>query len=104
MPKGIEWSPARKALLIFSFFIVVTIVLTSFFGRRGVMEIYRYKDEIRNLEVRIANLEREKKRLEIEIRELENNEMAVEPIARQELWYMKEGEVVVLLRHPGGGS
>ena len=91
-----EWTIGKKLLLGFIIFFFMTFIITSFFGRRGVMEIFKYKDEINKLEKEISQLKKHKKSLEVEIKELENNNMAVEPIARKELWYKKKGEKVII--------
>ncbi len=96
-----EWTLRKKILLGFIIFFFLTLIITSFFGRRGVMEIFKYKDEIMQLEKDIAKLEKQKKSLEVEIKELETNNMAVEPIARKELWYKKKGEKVIIFNKKG---
>jgi cell division protein FtsB len=96
-----EWTLGKKVLLGFIIFFFLTFIITSFFGRRGVMEIFKYKDEIMQLEKEISQLKKVKKGLEVEIKELENNNMAVEPIARKELWYKKKGEKVIIFDEKG---
>ncbi len=93
-----EWTLKKKIILGIAIFMVLTFLITSFFGRRGIVEIFKYKDEIAQLEKEVAILKKEKKKLEVEVKELEKNSMAVEPIARKDLWYKKKGEIVIVFK------
>jgi cell division protein FtsB len=79
------------------FFILVMLV-TSFFGKKGYMDIYRTRKSCRALEVEFLRLEEQKKMLELEIRELETNPRAVEKEAREKLWLMKPDEKVIVTK------
>nr|MBC8359135.1 septum formation initiator family protein [Candidatus Aminicenantes bacterium] len=74
----------------------VVLLLASFFGKKGLIEIYRVQREHKILFHEIARLEKEKKKLEREIEELKNNPKAVEKKAREKLWLMKPDEVVII--------
>ena len=93
-----EWTLKKKLILGIAIFVVLTFLITSFFGRRGIIEIFKYKDEIAQLEKEVSALKKEKKKLEVEVKELEKNSMAVEPIARKDLWYKKKGEMVIVFK------
>ena len=99
-----EWTLKKKLILGIAIFVVLTFLITSFFGRRGVIEIFKYKDEIAQLEKEVAVLKKEKKKLEVEVKELEKNSMAAEPIARRDLWYKKKGEVVIVFKNKDRNS
>ncbi len=94
-----EWTLKNKLMLGLIIFVMLTFLITSFFGRRGIVEIFKYKDEIAQLEKEVNQLKKEKKKLEVEVKELEKNSMAVEPIARKELWYKKKGEIVIVFKN-----
>lgn len=87
----------RKKLLItaLSFFFMVLFV-ASFFGKKGLIEIYRVQREHEVLLQEIDQIENEKRKLEREIEELEKNPKAVEKRAREKLWLMEPDEVVII--------
>ena len=82
---------------LIGFFILIFIV-TSFFGEKGLIEIYELRSEYKNLQKEIELLKKEKKLLENEIRELEKNPEAVENEARVKLWLIKPYEIVIVLK------
>jgi len=79
------------------FFILVMLV-TSFFGKKGYMDIYKARKSCRALEAQLLKLEEQKKKLELEIRELETDPRAVEKEAREKLWLMKPDEKVIVIK------
>ncbi len=79
------------------FFILVMLV-TSFFGKKGYMDIYKARKSCRALEAELQRLEEQKKKLELEIRELETDPRAVEKEAREKLWLMKPDEKVIVIK------
>ena len=87
----------RKKLLIvgMSFFFLV-LLLASFFGKKGLIEIYRAQRTKRDLVQELEHLEKKKRKLKRDIEELEKNPKAVEKKAREELWLMKPDEVVII--------
>ena len=89
----------RKKLLIavLGFFFLI-LLMASFFGKKGLLEMYRAQREIKSLLEEKERLESEKKKLEREIKELEQNPAAVEKKAREKLWLMKDDELVVIIK------
>ena len=79
------------------FFILVMLV-TSFFGKKGYMDIYKARKSCRALEAELQRLEEQRKKLELEIRELETDPRAVEKEAREKLWLMKPDEKVIVIK------
>lgn len=79
------------------FFILVMLV-TSFFGKKGYIDIYKARKSCRALEAELQRLEEQKKKLELEIRELETDPRAVEKEAREKLWLMKPDEKVIVIK------
>lgn len=77
-------------------FVFLVLLITSFFGKRGIFEIFQVKNEREVLLKDKVRLEKEKSRLEREIKELENNPNAVEETAREKLWMLKPEEVVII--------
>jgi cell division protein FtsB len=72
------------------------LVIASFFGKNGWIEMYRSKKKQKALLLQMERLQEEKNRLQREIEELERNPRAVEKKARQELWLMDPDEIVIV--------
>lgn len=87
----------RKKLLIVALSILFLILLiASFFGKNGWIEMDQAKKRQRALLLEIERLEEKKNRLEREIEELKKNPKAVEEKAREELWLMDPDEIVII--------
>ncbi len=88
----------RRRLLILGFgCLLVIMIVTSFFGKKGVMDINRARRTARELRTELEALKVERARLEREIRDLERDPRAVEREAREKLWLIKPGEKVVVI-------
>ena len=87
----------KKILLLGMACLFLVMVVTSVFGKKGVMDIHRARQRLAALEIDARRLRQDKARLEAEIRELERNPRAVEKEARGELWLIKPGEKVVVV-------
>ena len=88
----------RKKILVLGIgCLLVSVIVTSFFGKKGVMDINRARKNIRDLQATLEALKGERARLEREIRELESDPRAVEREAREKLWLIEPGEKVVVL-------
>jgi cell division protein FtsB len=79
-------------------FFVLVMLVTSFFGKKGYMDIIRTRKTLRALDAEFKTLEEMKNQLETEIRELTVNPRAVEEEARRKLWLMKPDEKVIVLK------
>ncbi|MCK4363551.1 MAG: septum formation initiator family protein [Candidatus Aminicenantes bacterium] len=86
----------RKLLIAGLGFFFLVLLLASFFGKKGLIEIYRARKEHETLLQEIDRFEIEKRRLEKEIEELKQNPKAVEKKAREKLWLVKPDEVVII--------
>jgi cell division protein FtsB len=86
---------AKIAAAVIAFLLFVLLV-TTFFGKKGLFEIARARRTYVDLEREIGRLKEEKARLEKEIAALESDPGAVEREAREKLWLMKPDEKVVL--------
>ena len=91
-------SVRRKLFMAGVGFFILVMLVTSFFGKKGYMDIYRARKSCRALEVELQRLEEQRKKLELEIRELETDPGAVEKEAREKLWLMKPDEKVIVIR------
>ena len=77
-------------------FIFFVLLLTSFFGQKGLIEIRRAQKKHEALLREIKDLEKDKFRLQNEIEELEKKPKAVDKEAREKLWLMKPDEIVII--------
>lgn len=98
MPKKEERNKSlRKKLLIAGLaFLFLVLLITSFFGQKGLLEIRRAQKRHDALLQEIKDLEKEKARLEKEIEELLRKPAAVDKEAREKLWLMKPDEIVII--------
>jgi cell division protein FtsB len=87
----------RKVFLLGIACLFLVMVVTSVFGKKGVMDIHRARLKLADLDGQVLRLAREKSRLEAEIRELERNPKAVEKEARDKLWLIRPGEKVMVV-------
>ena len=77
-------------------FFLFVLMVASFFGKRGLIEIYQTKRRQEVLLQRIEQLDAKKKKLERDIEELQKNPQAVEKKAREKLGLVGEGEIVII--------
>ncbi|HCS48877.1 MAG: hypothetical protein A2V45_07345 [Candidatus Aminicenantes bacterium RBG_19FT_COMBO_58_17] len=85
----------KLALAAVAFFFLV-ILISSLFGRKGLIEIYRAKSNYEALLQEIRSLEVRKTQLHKEIEALQNDPRAVEKEAREKLWLVKPDEKVIV--------
>jgi cell division protein FtsB len=86
----------KKAIIGGVGFLLFVLTVASFFGKRGLLEIYRTKRRQEILLQKIVQLEEKKGKLERDIEELQKNPKAVEKKAREKLGLVKEGEIVII--------
>jgi cell division protein FtsB len=88
----------RKKIFILGLVcLFLVMVVTSVFGKKGVMDILHARQKLTKLDAEMRGLEQDKARLESEIRALETNPRAVEKEARDKLWLIKPGEKVLVV-------
>jgi cell division protein FtsB len=71
-------------------------LISSLFGKKGLLEIYRAKSNYEALLQEIRSLEARKSQLQKEIEALQNDPRAVEKEAREKLWLIKPDEKVIV--------
>jgi cell division protein FtsB len=86
----------RKIALGLVFFFFVVLLISSLFGKKGMIEIYKARKNYETLLKEIEDLEATKSRLQKEILALEKDPQAVEMEARKKLWLMKPDEKVIV--------
>ena len=77
-------------------FLFLVLIIASFFGKRGLIEIYRAQKKKEALSLEVTQLTQRRDKLLREIWELENNPRAVEKKAREKLWLMAPDELVIV--------
>jgi cell division protein FtsB len=85
----------KLALAAVAFFFLV-ILISSLFGKKGLIEIYRAKSRYETLLQEVRTLEARKSQLQKEIEALRNDPRAVEKEAREKLWLIKPDEKVIV--------
>jgi cell division protein FtsB len=88
----------RKLFLSGAAFLFLVFLIASFFGERGLIEVYQTQKKKNTLLQEKMGLLTEKRKLEREIEELKTNPEAVEKKAREKLWLMKPDEIVIIIR------
>ncbi len=79
-------------------FIFLVFLIASFFGERGLIEVYHAQQKRDSLIQERALLSERKHKLDRDIQELRDNPKAVEEKAREKLWLMKPDELVIIFR------
>ena len=96
MKKKDRTEPWRKIWVAAVAFFFFVLLISSFFGEKGWIEIYKVQKKRQILEQKIAELTATKRKLEKEIEDLRKNPEAVERKAREKLWRIKPDEKVIL--------
>ena len=98
MPKTNTSSSSFQKKLIMTgvVFLFLVLIIASFFGKRGLIEIYRAQKKKEALSLEVTQLTQRRDKLLREIWELENNPRAVEKKAREKLWLMAPDELVIV--------
>ena len=76
--------------------VLLIMIVTAFFGKKGVMDLRRARRTLETREATIRALEAERDRLEAEIRRLDSDPRAVEKAAREKLGLAAPDEKVVV--------
>jgi len=90
----------KKILLIGFACLLIIMIVTALFGKKGVMDLRRARRVLAERTERIRALETEKARLEAEIERLDKDPRAVEKQAREKLGLIAPGEKVVVAPGP----
>ncbi len=86
----------KKIVILGIACLLLILIVTAFFGKKGVMDLRRARKDLAARELRIKELEAERDRLEAEIRRLQSDPRAVEKAAREKLGLAAPGEKVVV--------
>jgi cell division protein FtsL len=86
----------KKIIAIAAACFLLILIVTAFFGKKGVLELRQSRRTLAARADQIRELEAERDRLQAEIRRLENDPRAVEKAAREKLGLIAPGEKVVV--------
>ena len=84
----------KRRILIPLFLFVSVMIFFTFFGDKGLLQVYRLRRELREIERVNMELRQENERLRGEIGNLRTNKKYIEELARRELGLVKKGEIV----------
>jgi cell division protein FtsB len=91
-------SVRNKVLIAVALFFSLVLILASFFGSKGWLEVYNAKKQKQVLLEEIERLEKKKSRLERDILELETNPKAYELKARDQLGFVYPDELLIITK------
>lgn len=86
----------RKIVLIAVVFFFAVLLISSIFGKKGLIEIQRARKNYETLLKETQALEEKKSQLLREIQALQKDPEAVEKEAREKLWLMKPDKKVIV--------
>ena len=86
----------NKLLTAALVFLFLVLIIASFFGKKGLIEVYNAQKRKDSLFEEIEQLEKTKKGLEREIKELESNPKSYEAKARDQLGLVYSDEILII--------
>ncbi|MDD8020481.1 MAG: septum formation initiator family protein [Acidobacteriota bacterium] len=86
----------KKLFYLVAGILLLASLITTFFGKKGFLDIQKQKKRYYELETQIKELDRQIARLKAEIKALETNPQAIEKEARERLWLIKPEEKVII--------
>lgn len=84
----------NKRVLVTVLMLVSVMIFFTFFGEKGLLQVYRLRRELKDIERVNMELRQENERLRAEIGNLRTNKKYIEELARRELGLVKKGEIV----------
>jgi len=84
----------NRGILIPILLLLSVMIFFTFFGEKGLLQVYRMRSELKEIERVNMELRRENERLRVEIDNLRTNKKYIEELARRELGLVKKGEIV----------
>jgi cell division protein FtsB len=88
------FGPLQKKYLLFLGLFISGMLLFALFGSRGLVQIYRLKEERDRIQTGNVRLQEDNRKLGEQINRLRNDKDEVEKIAREERGMVKKGEIV----------
>jgi cell division protein FtsB len=91
-----NYSAPKKILIMGLSFLFLVLIIASFFGEKGLIEIFHAQKENDAMKQEVQQLSRKRDKLIRDIWELENNPKAVELKAREKLWLSDPDEIIII--------
>ena len=91
-----EDSGRRRWLAVGLSLLLVVFLISTLFGKKGILEIRRARKSYQSLLLEKQRLEERRLKLQREIKALQENPQAVEQEAREKLWLMRPDEIVIV--------
>ena len=88
----------RKAAIIASILALIALLVGSFFGDRGMLQLMAQRKKAAILQQQLEDLRTENERLAGEIAALRSDPRAIEELAREQLGLARPGETVFIVR------
>ena len=86
----------NKLLIAVLVFLFLVLIIASFFGKKGLIEVYNAQKQKESLFEEIEQLKKTKIGLEREIKELESNPKSYEAKARDQLGLVYPDEILII--------
>jgi cell division protein FtsB len=86
----------KKVTVAVAAFFLLTLLMSTIFGKKGLIVIVRARKVQAELQKEIESLKAEKARLERELAALKSKPESVDREAREKLWLMKPEEKVII--------
>ena len=93
--------PRHKQIILLSLGFFLVMMLIAVFHEEGIYEVYKFENELGELNDRIATLREENRRTREEISALRSDPFAIEKIAREKLRLARPDETVYVIVPPG---
>jgi cell division protein FtsB len=84
----------NKSVLVTILLLVSVMIFFTFFGDKGLLQVYRLRRELKEIERDNKELRQENDRLRAEIDNLKTDRKYIEELARRELGLVKKGEII----------
>jgi cell division protein FtsB len=84
----------NRRVLVTILLLVLVMIFFTFFGNKGLLQVYRLRRELKEIERVNTELRQENDKLRAEIDNLRTNKKYIEELARRELGLVKRGEIV----------
>lgn len=90
----------RRQIVWASVVVALVLAVGSFAGEGGFRRYWRLRQDMRTLHDRNARLSDENQRLRREVQALQDDPAAIERAAREELGFVRPGEIVFTIEGP----
>jgi cell division protein FtsB len=93
-------TPGIKKTIFLLGLITILLLFSSLFGERGFLHLLRLKEEKLALEEKNAITQKENALLRSRIQKLKRDDRVLERLVREELGWVKDGEILYRFRSP----